>query len=265
MVCMDTNTKGSNVTNTNNSIVKSIQLLNTFSMEKPRLRLKEISLLTGISQPTAYRMLNTLKQFGLVEQQDNMYSLGLGLLKYESIVLNSITLRRVCLPYLEELSMRQKVNVNLAVLEGIEVVYVARAETPYCRYGYFHVGMRRPIYCTALGKVLVCKKPELVSQVFAHGAIQCTLNTITNEDAFREEIERVRLQGYATDLEEWQNGSNCIAAPIYDVAGNVIAGVSISGPVSSYTREQILSYRPVLLEYCAQLSLAMQNIGTSGS
>lgn len=249
--------------NTNNSIVKSIQLLNTFSMEKPRLRLKEISSMTGISQPTAYRMLTTLKQFGLVEQHSSTYSLGLGLLRYESIVLNSLTLRRVCMPYLEELSLKEKVNVNLAVLEGGEVLYVARAETPYCRYGYFHVGMRRPVYCTALGKILISQRSELISEIFTNGVIKCTMNTITDEKEFRKEIEQVKLQGYATDLEEWQNGRNCIAAPIFDIAGNVIGGISISGPVSTYSREQILGYRPLLLDYANRISLAMQNWGDS--
>ncbi|KMO87049.1 IclR family transcriptional regulator [Megasphaera cerevisiae DSM 20462] len=257
---MSNNTAGAN---TNNSIVKAVQLLNTFSMEKPRLRLKEISVMTGISQPTAYRMLSTLKQFGLVEQHGSIYSLGLGLLRYESIVLNSITLRRVCMPYLEELSLKERINVNLAVLEGDEVLYVARAETPYCRYGYFHVGMRRPVYCTALGKVLVYQKPELIERVFAKGVIKCTMNTITDETEFRKEIETVKLQGYATDLEEWTNGSNCIAAPVFDLGRRVIGGISISGPVSTYSREQILGYRPILLEYANRVSLAMQNLGES--
>jgi len=258
MVIMPTHTVGAN---TNNSIVKSIQLLNTFSMEKPRLRLKEISTMTGISQPTVYRMLTTLKQSGLVEQHGNVYSLGLGLLKYESIVLNSISLRRIGMPYLEELSLKEKINVNLAVLEGDEVLYIARAETPYCRYGYFHVGMRRPVYCTALGKVLISQHPELIGKIFANGVIKCTMNTITDEQEFRKEIEKVSLQGYATDLEEWSNGRNCIAAPVFDIGRNIIGGISISGPVSTYTREQILGYRPILLEYASRVSLAMQNLG----
>ena len=224
------------------------------------MRLKEISAMTGISQPTAYRMLNTLKQFGLVEQQDSMYALGLGMLRYESIVLNSLTIRRVCMPFIEELSMHEKVNVNLAVLESDEVLYVARAETPYCRYGYFHVGMRRPVYCTGLGKVLACQKKDVAERVFAKGVVKCTPHTITDKEVFLQELEKVRLQGFGTDLEEWQNGANCIAAPIYNVAGEVIAGISISGPVSTYTKEQVLGYRPVLLEYANRISQAMQNI-----
>ena len=73
----------------NNSIAKAMTILNCFSYEKPRLRLKEISLMTGISQPTVYRMLNTLKEYKLIEQYDSIYSLGLGFLKYEGIVINS--------------------------------------------------------------------------------------------------------------------------------------------------------------------------------
>ncbi len=232
----------------NNSIAKAITLLDCFSYEKPRLRLKEISAITGISQPTAHRMLNTLKEFNLVEHLDGYYLLGRGFLKYQGIVLNSMEIRRVCLPIMEDLSNRLKVNVNLAVLDGQEVVYVARAETSYCVYGYFHIGMRRPIHCTALGKVLTCKSPEIVREVFKRGVRQYTLHTITNEADYLAEIEKARLQGYAVDFEEWSNGINCIAAPIYNIAGEIIAGISISGPTSIYSQEKILECVPQLFE-----------------
>ncbi len=238
----------------NNSLVKAITILNCFSYEKPRLRLKEIAAATGINQATAYRMLNTLKEFNLIEQQDGYYSLGRGFLKYEGIVLNSMEIRRTSLPFLEELSNNLKVNANLAVLDDNEVVYVARAETPYCAYGYFHIGMRRPIHCTALGKVLTCNTPEIAREAFKRGVKRYTLTTITDEKAFMKELEQVRLQGYAMDREEWSNGINCIAAPIYDAAGNVVAGISISGPTSTYPEEKILEYVPLLIDYAHRIS-----------
>ncbi len=245
----------------NNSIAKAIMLLNCFSYEKLRLRLKDISVMTGISQPTAHRMLSTLKEFNLIEQQDGFYSLGRGFLKYQGIVLNSMEIRRICLPYLEELSNNLKVNVNLAVLDEQEVVYVARAETPYCTYGYFHIGMRRPINCTALGKILVCKSPEIVHDVFQKGVRRYTLNTIIDEDEYLAEIEKVRLQGYAVDFEEWSNGTNCIAAPLYNVADEIMGGISISGPTSTYSREKIMEYVPILFEYANRISARMGSAG----
>lgn len=245
----------------NNSITKAITILNCFSYENPRLRLKDISAITGINQPTAYRLLNTLKEFNLIEQHEVNYSLGRGFLKYEGIVLNSMEIRRICLPYLEELSNNLKLNVNLAVLDDNEVIYVARAETPYCTYGYFHIGMRRPIYCTALGKVLVCKTPEVVSEVFKRDVNRYTLNTITDADTFLKEIEKVSLQGYAVDLEEWNNGINCIAAPLYDATGKIIAGISISGPTSMYSVERLMEYVPILIDYANRLSARMGSRG----
>jgi DNA-binding IclR family transcriptional regulator len=245
----------------NNSITKAITILNCFSYENPRLRLKDISAITGINQPTAYRLLNTLKEYNLIEQHEVSYSLGRGFLKYEGIVLNSMEIRRICLPYLEELSNNLKLNVNLAVLDDNEVIYVARAETPYCTYGYFHIGMRRPIYCTALGKVLVCKTPEVVSEVFKRDVNRYTLNTITDADTFLKEIEKVSLQGYAVDLEEWNNGINCIAAPLYDATGKIIAGISISGPTSMYSVEKLMEYVPILIDYANRLSARMGSRG----
>jgi DNA-binding IclR family transcriptional regulator len=253
--------KEANKESLNNSITKAITILNCFSYEKPRLRLKEIGAMTGINQATAYRMLTTLKEFNLIEQYEGSYSLGRGFLKYEGIVLNSIEIRRIGLSFLEELSNNLRVNANLAVLDDNEVVYVARAETPYCAYGYFHIGMRRPIYCTALGKVLACKSPEIVSDVFKRGITRYTLNTITDEAEFLKEIEKVRLQGYAVDFEEWSNGINCIAAPLYDAAGEIVAGISISGPTSTYPRDKIIEYVPTLIEYAHRISARLGSRG----
>ena len=123
-------------------------------------------------------------------------------------------IRRLGLPFIEELSNNLRINVNIAVIDDNEVIYVARAETPYCAYGYFHLGMRRPINCTALGKVLICKSPEIVNEAFKRGVRRYTLNTIIDEAKYMEEIKKVDLQGYGVDFEELSNGINCIAVPI---------------------------------------------------
>lgn len=245
----------------NYSVAKAISILNCFSYKRPSLRLKEISTITGINQATAYRLLSTLKEFNLIEQHDINYSLGRGFLKYEGIVLNSMEIRRIGLQYLEELSNSLKINATLAVLDDNEVLYVARAETPYASYGYFHIGMRRPVYCTALGKVLASKSPAVVSEVFKHRVNRYTLNTITDEAAFIKEIQKVRLQGYAVDFEEWSNGINCIAAPLYDATGEIVAGISISGPTTTYPVEKILEYVPFLIEYSHRISARMGSRG----
>lgn len=245
----------------NNSITKAVTILNCFTYERYSLRLKEISALTGINQATAYRMLSTLKEFNLIEQHNSEYSLGRGFLKYQGIVLNSMEIRRVVLPYLEELSNNLRITANLAILDDCEVVFIARSETPFCAYGYFHIGMRRPVYCTAVGKVLTCKTPEIAKEAFKRGVQRYTLNTITDEAKFLEELERVRLQGYAMDLEEWTNGVNCIAVPLYNISGDIIAGISISGPTSTYPVEKMKEYIPMLLEYANRISGRMGAFG----
>lgn len=241
----------------NNSLVKAITILNSFSYEQPRLRLKDISGKTGINQATSYRMLNTLKEYGLIEQQEGLYSLGQGFLKYEGIVLSSIEIRRIALPLLEELSNSLKVNANLAVLDKTEVVYVARAGTTYSSQGNFPIGMRSPIYCTALGKVLTCNSPDTVLEVFRRGVTRYTFNTITDSAAFLKELEVVRLQGYAVDREEWSNGINCVAVPLYNSKREIVGGLSTSGPTSRCSIEKIREFVPNLLEYAHRISARM--------
>lgn len=238
----------------NNSVAKTITILNCFSYEKPRLRIKEISAMTGISQPTVHRLLNILREFNLTEQRDGIYSLGSGFLKYEGIVLKSMEIRRICLPYLEELSNLLRINTNLVMLENNEAVFIARAETPYGEYSYFHIGMKRPVHCTAVGKVLVCKSPELIHEIFKHGVRRYTLHTIIDETQFLKEAEKIRLQGYATDFEEWSNGINCAAAPIFNAAGDIVAGISISGAASVHSAEKMKEYIPHIIEYSNRIS-----------
>ena len=242
----------------NHSLIKAIAIINSFSNDKPNLRLKDISNLTGISQPTAYRLLATMKDYNLISQNDDgQYSLGRAFLRYEGIVLNSMTLRKISLPYLEELSSITKCNANLAVLDENEVLYIARAEMQTNSSCNFHAGMRRPVYCTGLGKVLICNNPEKVKDIFQQGVRKYTLNTITDEKKFFSEIKKVHLQGYATDFEEWGNGINCIAAPVYDSSEKIVAGISISGPTSIFPVSKILELVPILIECVNRLSVRL--------
>ncbi|SDF70879.1 IclR family transcriptional regulator [Sporomusa acidovorans] len=241
-----------------NSVVKTIVILNCFSFEKPRLRIKEISSMTGISQPTVHRLLNILKQFNLVEQHEELYLLGRGFLKYEGIVLKSMEIRRISLPYMEQLANLLKINVNLAILDDNEVVFIARAENLYCTHSYYHIGMKRPIHCTAVGKVLVCKSPQIIHKLFEHGVHQYTMNTITDENVFLEEMNKIRLQGYAVDFQEWNNSINCVASPIINPAGEIVAAISISGSSNVYTVEKMENYIPHVVDYANRISSILE-------
>ena len=234
-------------------MAKAILIINSFSSDRPRLRLKDITELTGFSQPTVYRLLNTMKNFDMIEQNGKIYSLGKAFLKYEGIVLNSMEIRKTCLPYLDELANITHGNANLAILDDHEVLYIARSESTYSSYGCFNVGMRRPVYCNSLGKVLICNMPEKVHDIFKNRVRRYTLATITDEKVFLAEIEKVRLQGYATDFEEWGD-INCIAAPLYDSSEDVIAAIGVSGPLTILDKEKILKCVPILIEYATRIS-----------
>jgi Transcriptional regulator len=199
-------------------------------------------------------LLNTLKDYDMIEQTEKMYSLGKAFLKYEGIVLNSMEIRRICLPFLDELASTTRGNANLAILDGNEVLYIARSETSYNSFGCFNVGMRRPIYCNSLGKVLISNKLDQIKDIFKNGVRRFTMKTITNEAVFIEEIEKVRLQGYATDFEEWGNGINCIGAPLYDSSEQLVAAIGISGPTTVFDQDTIMKYVPVLIECANRIS-----------
>lgn len=243
----------------NQSVAKALQILRIFTQQTPRLRLKDISLRTGINQATASRLLATLREYGIVEQEGAYYCLGWQeVLRMEGVVLGSMPLYRQSMPYLEQLALLLRKNVNLAVLDGTEVVYLCRAEGEERASAYYHVGMRRPAHCTALGKALLCTTPTAALPMFeGTGPRQYTFSTITERSAYLEELERTALQGFATDMEECIHGYNCIAVPIRDPSGTVRAAISISGIAYEFGLEEMKKMLPHLQATAQKIMLQL--------
>ncbi len=243
----------------NQSVAKALRILQVFTQENPYLRLKDISALAGINQATASRLLTTLKEQGFIAQEGVYYCLGWQVfLRMEGVVLQSMSIRRLSAPYLEQLALLVRKNVNLAVLDGTEVVYIYRAESEDGFYSYYHTGMRRSAHCTSLGKALLCASPEAARPMFAGaGPRRFTFSTITQEDAFMQELEKTRLRGYATDLEECNNGCNCLAVPVKSPAGEVLAAISVSGPSDTFRQEAMMKLLPHLQNTAEKLSLQL--------
>lgn len=242
----------------NQSVTKALSLLGAFTAEKPYLRLKELSEITGLNPATALRLLTALMDDGFVTKTDGRYSLGWRrLLAMEGVMLQSIPIRRKSIPYLEQLALLLRRNVNLGVLDGTEVVYLHRAEGEEGSRGYYHVGMRRPGYCTALGKVLLSDKPELAAAQFANGnPPKVTMNTVTDKKRCLEQLERAKLEGYAMEIGECVPGYNCVAVPVRG-HGGIEAALSISGAQTEFGADEMKSALPYMRETAQRLSVLL--------
>lgn len=216
------------------ALERGMAILTCFSMDKPELGITELSNILGLHKATVHRLLVTLTNNGMVEHNDRngKYRLGIKLFELGSVVASQMDLRKRGLPILEELGARCGETVHLVVLDRDEAIYVEKVENPRALIRYSQVGKRLPLHCTAVGKVLLAGLPdqEMARIVETKGLPACTRRTIVSPERLYEEVEEVRAKGYALDAEELEEGLRCIAAPVREFGGRVVAAVSISGP-----------------------------------
>lgn len=213
---------------------KCLSILETLLRNNSPMSVTEISESLGIYPSTVHRMLDTLKYWGYVEQDPDTqkYQLGLKVMELGMAKLHQMDLVKESSPYLKELVNQCNETVHLGVLEEGEVLYLAKEESSQTIRMVSYVGKRAPVHCTALGKVLLAYLPEEERGKILdkRGLPRLTENTITDEKKLERELCKVKEEGFALDREEHEKDVRCIAAPIKNHQGEVIAAISISGP-----------------------------------
>lgn len=202
-------------------------------------KIKEIAKAMSLPRTTVYRLLSTLEPWGYVRRNPETggYRLGFRLFELGSRLVQQTGFEEEAQPRMEELSRRSGETVNLAVLDGFQVLYVKKVESKEPLKMGILVGTRVPAHCSGLGKAMLAfSDPSEVERYLAGSELKgYTPNTITSTSVLREELDRIWKQGYAIDNEEYFTGIRCVAAPVLNHNGQVAAGVSISGPVVRMT------------------------------
>ncbi|MCR4436608.1 MAG: IclR family transcriptional regulator [Clostridiales bacterium] len=226
------------------SVDRAITLLEALAEGENGYGITELSNVTGLHKTTVFRLLNTLMSRGYVEKdlKSDKYRLGIRLLLLGSAILDRMDLRNTARPYIKELSDDTKEVVHLAILDEGEAVYIDKVESPdHSIRIYSQIGKRSPLHCTALGKVLLSglSDSEVEKIIKAKGLKKYTEKTITDFQQLKEEIALTRERGYGFDEIEHEEGIRCVAAPIYDRRGKIVAAISISGPIIYITQERM--------------------------
>ncbi len=226
----------------NTSLAKALEVLDLFDDRKSRLSLSEIANSLGVRPGSIYPILYTLMRYGYIDRdpETKKFHLGLKLLTHANKILSSLDLREKAKPFLRRLAKELSANAHLAVLYGDEVLYLDREEAAPSIVLPSVVGRRVPAYCTALGKVLLAYQPKVAEQVLAKKEYPAlTQHTITNAKELKQELERIRSQGYAIDNEEFYEGNICVAAPVRNYRGTTVAAISISLSKGRVSQESI--------------------------
>jgi len=196
------------------------------------MSLKEIAARVALNKSTTFGLVNTLVGLGYLQQNDSnqKYALGTRLLSLSNLVkMNNIIIRLVH-PHLEWLAHKYRETAHCAVENGDSITYIDKVESPGALNINTQIGTKNYMHCTGVGKCLLAySSPSKQEQVLSGNFKTMTYNTITNAERLREELKKIREQGYATDDEEIEIGLSCLAAPILNTEGKAAFAISIAG------------------------------------
>jgi DNA-binding IclR family transcriptional regulator len=234
----------------NLSVRRAITILEYLAQaEKPK-ELAAISHDLAMNKSTVYRFLSTLEEAGYVERESDTgrYSLGSRVVWLAAKFLETMDIRELARPILEELSQESGETIHLAILDRDEVVYIDKIDGRQAVQMASRVGFRMPVHSTALGKVMLADLPEDQRQRYVSeiGLTPHTPNTIVAPEAFFEHLRQVQRQNYCIDNAENEEGVRCVAAPIRDHTGKTIAALSISGSTITMTPEKVQRLAPLV-------------------
>lgn len=249
----------------NTSLAKALRVCELFDGERNELSLSEIARALGSRPGSIYPIVYTLAESGYLERDPDTkrFRLGLKFLALANHILSSLDVRDKAKPVLRKLARELQVNAHLAVLYEGEVLYLDREEAAPSVVIPSVIGRRVPAHCTALGKILLAYHPGEADRLTRAGEFpKLTPRTISDPRALREELEKVRLQGYAVDDEEFHLGNFCVAAPVRNYRGTVVAAISISLAKSRLEEEPREKFVEAVLAGADGVSRAMGYDGT---
>ncbi len=245
----------------NNTLVKGLQVLEALARSERPLGVSELALMLEMGKSNVHRLLQALVELRYVVKDESTsgYSASLKVWELGNRLSLRLAVQHAAQMRMSELLESTRETIHLSVLEGREVLYVHKLESPEPVRAYSEVGGRAPAHCVATGKAILAWQPEMVLEdLAASGLTRYTPNTIVDGPAFLREMERVRTQGYAVNRGEWRETVWGIAAPIRDSVGTVVAALGISGPSSRVRPARIRSLAVLVREAADAVSLQPQ-------
>jgi IclR family pca regulon transcriptional regulator len=212
------------------SLERGLSVIRCFSDERPRLTLSEVARQTGLSRASARRSLLTLQTLGYVSSDDRQFFLTPRVLTLGYAYLSSLSFADVAQSHLADLANEVHESCSASVLDGFDIVYVARAATKRIMTISLSVGTRLPAYATSMGRVLLAALPDdQLNAYLDQGTLApLTERTIVDRDQLSAELARTRTRGWCLVDQELEDGLRSIAVPVHDASGRVVAAVNTS-------------------------------------
>lgn len=240
------------------SVDRALSILEVVSNYEDGLGITEIGEKAELHKSTVHRLLGTLIYKGFVEQDisTSKYKLSMKLYELGSKRIEGLDIVKISRPYIKELMKELNEVVHLVVRDGNQIVYVDKVEADNTIRMASTIGRRAPLYCTSVGKsILAFADEKEVEEVWTSSNIEnLTKHTITDFEIFKQELKKVKEQGYAEDDEENELGVRCIGAPVFNYKGEVEGAISISGPTTRVTKGKVEIVAKAVIKYASLIS-----------
>ncbi|WP_432969830.1 IclR family transcriptional regulator [Dactylosporangium sp. CA-233914] len=240
------------------SVERALSLLSEFTEAHPQRRVSELVEATGLGQSTVSRLVGALVALGFLMYDDRsgMYGIGPRVITLAGIALNEMPVHQQARQVAQNLAMDLDLGANVAERRVAALFYLCHFEGRTAGRSSTLIGRRGPLHATAMGKALMCELlPKELGELLGDHLARYTPHTITDRAGLEATLREVRDRGYATEVEELAFGRACIAAPIRDRTGTIVAALSVSGPLSAMNlpeREQVLATK--VIEQADQIS-----------
>ena len=242
------------------ALQRGLKLLHLFS-ESPRgLTAKQVTALSRLPVSTVHRFLANLVTAGFLNRDaEGMHYLGIACFSIGQAAVGQLDIRRLSLPYLRELNQQTRETIHLTVRHGLSAVYVEKLDSPEPLRIHSRIGAAVPLYCTAVGKVMLAyMPPDEQERILPELNLKRqTPNSAGNLQELKAELYRVRKNGYACDMEENELHIRCVAAPIWDHTGSVQSSLSITAPTVRMPVTRLRQLAPLIQKAGLQISMEL--------
>lgn len=235
------------------SIEKMFAILSLFTMERTSLSISEIQEELGYPKSTAFRILNTLEKGNFIEKNpdNHRYSLGFQFFRLGSIFQSQLDLRSVALPIMKRLVEETSETIELNIIDELSRVCIEKIDSPLDVRNFVRVGERKPLHLGASGKILLAylssqEREKVIPQLENKHDVQLT--------HLRAELKKIQEQGYSFTKGERVPGSFAIAAPIINVSGELVASITLAGPIQRLSAEKENKFIQLLTQSAKEIS-----------
>lgn len=240
----------------NKTLIKDISVLEALVHSETPCTVSSLSKRLGLQPSNVHRTLQTWIALGFVTQssQTGSYHCTLRLFEWGSKVLSGFNVQQIARPFLLELAQKTQETIHLSVLDGLDIVYLDKIDSPQPVRAYSEIGGRAPAHCVATGKALLAALGERALQQLPKSLPQSTRHTITSPNALRQAFATITSVGYAVNRDEWRDGVSGLGAVVQDHTGASVAAVGLSAPSTRMDDKRIAELALAVLDTAQQIS-----------